>query len=125
MQFPDFLSIMLDIEVVPVKFNPVHNGVVGDRNSDILLLENLSGFKGEVANCAIFAKELSSGVDIFVNDAFSQAHKILASTVGVACFCFACMAGFYFEEELQKMKKILRTSERPYMAIVLSQCLHI
>ncbi|KAK6147026.1 hypothetical protein DH2020_017938 [Rehmannia glutinosa] len=111
----DFLSSMLEIKVVPMKF------VVGYMQSDaqesksILLLENLFSFKGERANCSKFSKELASGVDIIVNDAFSESHKVLASTVGVASFCYACMAGFYFEEGLYKLKKIIKTIERPYI----------
>ncbi|KAI3471876.1 hypothetical protein Pfo_028564 [Paulownia fortunei] len=73
---------------------------------------------GERANCSKFAKELASGVDIIVNDAFSESHKVLASTVGVASFCYAYIAGFYFEEGLYKLQKIIKTIERPYMAII-------
>ncbi|GFQ03291.1 tRNA (guanine-n(7)-)-methyltransferase [Phtheirospermum japonicum] len=73
---------------------------------------------GERANCSKFAKELASGVDIIVNDAFSESHKVLASTVGVARFCGTCMAGFYFEEGLYKLKKIIKSSESPYLAII-------
>ncbi|KAL6574868.1 hypothetical protein OROMI_012153 [Orobanche minor] len=88
------------------------------KQSGILLLENLFHFKGERANCAKFAKELASGVDIIVNDAFSESHKALASTVGVARFGYACMAGFYFEKHLYKLKKIIKAIERPYVAII-------
>ncbi|KAG8376598.1 hypothetical protein BUALT_Bualt09G0080200 [Buddleja alternifolia] len=116
----DFLSSMLGMKVVPVKFvlRDMHSDVKDSKVSDVLLLENLFHFKGEVANCSKFAKELASGVDIIVNDAFSQSHKVLASTVGVASFCYAYIAGFYFKEGLYKLKKIMKTTERPYMAIV-------
>lgn len=86
--------------------------------ADIHLLENLSENKQEVANCSNFAEFLSSGVDIFVNDSFSQSHKILASTVGICRFCYACMAGFQFEESLHQLKKTAQTNKKPYVAIV-------
>lgn len=117
---------MLELEVVPVKHvsGYMHSDVEDSKRSGILLLENLFRFKGERANCSKFAKELAYGVDIVVNDAFSESHKVLASTVGVASFCYAYIAGFYFEEGLYKLKKIIKTTERPYMAIVMIYSLH-
>ena len=85
---------------------------------DILLLENLSHFKEETANCSNFAEQLSAGIDIFVNDAFSLSHKILASTVGIGRFCYACIAGFHFEEALHQLKEAIETNKKPYIAIV-------
>ncbi|XP_020553516.1 uncharacterized protein LOC105174272 isoform X1 [Sesamum indicum] len=116
----EFLSSVLELQVVPVKYVSVcmHSGVGESKRSDILLLANLFHYKGERANCSNFAKELASGVDIVVNDAFSESHKVLASTVGIASFCNAYIAGFYFEEGLHKLKKIIKTTEKPYMAII-------
>ncbi|KAL8040403.1 hypothetical protein ABFS82_10G092900 [Erythranthe guttata] len=109
-----FLSSNLGIQVVPV-----HSDVENRKKaSSILLLENLFGFKEERANCSKFAKELAYGVDIIVNDAFSESHKVLASTVGIARFSYAYIAGFYFEECLYKLKKITGTTEKPYFAII-------
>ncbi|XVF07866.1 hypothetical protein REPUB_Repub06bG0176600 [Reevesia pubescens] len=88
------------------------------QKADILLLENLSDYKEEIANCSKFAELLSSEVDIFVNDSFCLSHKILASTVGVAHFCYASMAGFSFDESLRHLKKIARTNKKPYIAII-------
>lgn len=118
----DYLSSVLQLEVVPV------NGISCLREPKIeqlarrviFLLENLSNFTEELANCSTFAKELSSGVDIFVNDAFSQSHKVLASTVGVTRFCYASIAGFQFEEELSLAREITRSNRQPYIAIVCS-----
>lgn len=117
----DFLSSMLELEVVPVKHVSgfMHLDADDSKKSVVLLIENLFCFKGERANCSKFAEELASGVDIIVNDAFSESHKVIASTVGAARFCYACIAGFYFEESLYKLKKIIKTTERPYMAIVM------
>lgn len=90
----------------------------GLKKENIYLLENLSNFKKEVANCVEFARVLSSGVDIFVNDSFSNSHKVLASTVGVTRFCYACIAGFHFEERLCLLKNVAEASKKPYVAIV-------
>ncbi|KAM5559759.1 phosphoglycerate kinase [Rosa sericea] len=116
----DLLSSVLDYKVVPVQCIS-HNMVSkteGFEEADILLLENLSDFRGEVANCSKFAQVLSSGVDIFVNDYFSRSHKILASTCGVARFCYACLAGFHFDECLYHLRRLAETSTKPYVAII-------
>lgn len=88
--------------------------------ANILLFENLSKFREEFSNCLEFAEKLASGVDIFVNDAFSQSHKILASNVGVARFCYASVAGFHFEEDLSRLMEATKTNKTPYVAIVCS-----
>ena len=96
------------------------------KKENIYILENLSDFKEEVANCLEFARELSSGIDIFVNDSFSNSHKVLASTVGVTRFCYACIAGFHLEERLCLLKNVAGASRKLYFAIVcLSRCCSI
>ncbi|KAL6507894.1 hypothetical protein OROGR_024089 [Orobanche gracilis] len=105
-------------EACPSSASVADSYLQGSKQSGVLLLENLFHFKGERANCAKFSKELASGVDMIVNDAFSESHKALASTVGVASFCYACIAGFYFEKHLYKLKKIIKAIERPYVAII-------
>uniref|UniRef100_A0A7C9DN36 Phosphoglycerate kinase n=2 Tax=Opuntia streptacantha TaxID=393608 RepID=A0A7C9DN36_OPUST len=85
---------------------------------DILLFQNLSNYKQERANDSDFSERLASGIDIFVNDSISLAHKILASTVGVTQFCYASLAGFYFEDCLYKLKKITVCSRPTYVAVI-------
>ncbi|XP_051132270.1 uncharacterized protein LOC127252225 [Andrographis paniculata] len=116
----DFLSSMLQLKVVPVNYASgyLHSDEEDIARDVILLLENIFHFKGERSNCSNFAKELASGVDILVNDAFSESHKVLASTVGIATFCSACIAGFYFEECIYKLKNIMNTTEKPYMVVI-------
>ncbi|XP_024038220.1 uncharacterized protein LOC18038153 isoform X1 [Citrus clementina] len=116
----DVFSSALKYQVVTAKSlsYKISLDVGAFKKTDILLLENLSEFKEEVANCSKFAQLLSSGVDIFVNDSFSLSHKILASTVGVAPFCYACVAGFHFEESLFQLRKMAKLDEKPYAAII-------
>ncbi|PNY11292.1 phosphoglycerate kinase, partial [Trifolium pratense] len=90
----------------------------GFKKENIYLLENLNNIKDEVANCLKFARVLSSGVDIFVNDSFSNSHKVLASTVGVTRFCYARIAGFHFEEKLRFVKNLAEANKKPYVAII-------
>lgn len=115
----DYLSSVLHLKVVPeTGIGHTQPKVEELERPEIRLLENLSKFREEPANCPIFTEKLSSGVDIFVNDAFSQSHKVLASTVGVARFCYASVAGFQFEEELSLVTEISKKTRQPYVAII-------
>lgn len=116
----DFLSSVLQLKVAPSRCisNCSLSKMEELEKADILLLENLSEFKGELANCSKFAEQLSSVVDIFVNDSFSNSHKILASTVGVPRFCSACVAGFHFEESLCQLKMAAQINKKPCIAII-------
>ncbi|KNA22482.1 hypothetical protein SOVF_033860 isoform A [Spinacia oleracea] len=116
----EFLSSVLQLRVVPGKCISAHQQPAAEQfdEGDIILFENLSKYKQEIANDSEFARRLASGVDIFVNDSFSTAQKILASTVGVTQFCYACLAGFYFEECLDNMKKITECDKTPCVAVI-------
>ncbi|QCD93613.1 phosphoglycerate kinase [Vigna unguiculata] len=116
----DFLSEVLQTQIVPLHANYFKKQAKMNslEKENIHLLENLSNFKEEVANSLEFARILSSGVDIFVNDSFSNCHKVLASTVGVTRFCYTCIAGFHFEERLDLLKNLAEASTKPYVAII-------
>lgn len=116
----DYLSSLLCLKVLPANgiSGPIQSKTKDLENADVLLLENLTNFREELANCSDFSGKLSSGAYIFVNDAFSLSHKILASTVGITRFCYASVAGFHFEEELLHLKDVRKTNRRPYVAII-------
>ncbi|TYJ18967.1 hypothetical protein E1A91_A09G158800v1 [Gossypium mustelinum] len=116
----DILSSVLQLNVIALRCISCKSPLRREdlQKADIFLLENLSEYKEEVANCSKFAELLSSEVDILVNDSFCQSHKVLASTVGVARFCYASMAGFSFEENLHQLKKIAKTKKKPYLAVI-------
>jgi phosphoglycerate kinase len=83
----------------------------------ILLLENTRFHKGEEKNDPDFAKALAANGDIYVNDAFSAAHRAHASTEGIARLLPA-YAGRTMEEELSALEKGLGKPVRPVVAIV-------
>ena len=83
----------------------------------VLLLENLRYHAGEEANDPEFAKALAELGDIYVDDAFSAAHRAHASTEGVARL-LPPYAGESMREELEALDKALCNPERPVMAIV-------
>ena len=86
-------------------------------NGDVLLLENLRFHAGEEKNDPEFARELAILGDLYVNDAFSAAHRAHASTEGIARILPAC-AGRSMQTELEHLEKALGSPERPVMGIV-------
>jgi phosphoglycerate kinase len=87
------------------------------KPGQILLMENTRFHEGEERNDSDFARQLSSLGDIFVNDAFSAAHRAHASTEGIAQFLPA-LAGLLMDEELKALSNALENPERPMAAIV-------
>ena len=86
-------------------------------NGDVLVLENTRFHPGEEKNDPAFAAELANLADIFVNDAFSAAHRAHASTEGVA-HLLPAYAGRLMQAELEALGKALGHPQRPVMAIV-------
>ncbi len=84
---------------------------------DVLLLENVRFHAGEEKNEAGFAKSLAALGDVFVNDAFSAAHRAHASTAGIADHLPA-YAGLLMEAELKALEAALTAPVRPVAAIV-------
>jgi phosphoglycerate kinase len=86
-------------------------------DGDVLLLENTRFHAGEESNDAGFAKELSALGDVYVNDAFSTAHRAHASTEGLARLLPA-YAGRAMQAELDALAKGLESPQRPLAAVV-------
>lgn len=91
--------------------------VAGMKDGDVLLLENTRFHKGEEANDPVFAKQVAALGDIFVNDAFSAAHRAHATTEGLA-HLLPSAAGRAMEAELSHLHKALDDPKRPVMAVV-------
>ena len=87
------------------------------EDDEVLLLENLRFNPGEEKNDEGFARRLASLGDIYVNDAFSAAHRAHASTEAIAHLLPSC-AGRLMAEELGALEKALGNPERPVVAVV-------
>lgn len=85
--------------------------------SDVVLLENTRFHPGEEANDPALAADMAALGDVFVNDAFSAAHRAHASTAGLAALLPAA-AGRLMEAELRALEAALGTPERPVVAVV-------
>ncbi|WP_375593612.1 phosphoglycerate kinase [Algihabitans albus] len=84
---------------------------------NVLLLENLRFHAGEEGNDPGFADSLAKLGDIYVDDAFSAAHRAHASVEGLARRLPAA-AGRLMQQELEALSRALEKPERPVAAIV-------
>jgi phosphoglycerate kinase len=87
------------------------------RPGEAILLENLRFHAAEEKNDPVFAQQLASYADIFVNDAFGTAHRAHASTVGIAKILPA-YAGLLMEREIAMLSSLLENPARPFAAIL-------
>ncbi|HEY6703055.1 MAG TPA: phosphoglycerate kinase [Xanthobacteraceae bacterium] len=87
------------------------------KPGDILCLENTRFHPGEERNDPAFVAQLAALGDIFVNDAFSAAHRAHASVEGLARR-LPSYAGRALQAELEALTKVMRTPVRPLAAIV-------
>ena len=96
----------------------VDNAVAAMKDGDVVLLENLRFHKQEEENDPEFSKTLAKGVDIYVDDAFSTAHRAHASTAGMAADVPVRVAGRLMQAELEALNKALDNPVHPVAALV-------
>ncbi|SUZ30470.1 Phosphoglycerate kinase [Roseibaca ekhonensis] len=96
---------------------PAKKAVAAMAAGDVLLLENTRFHAGEEKNDKMLAAGMAALGDIFVNDAFSAAHRAHASTTGIADVMENC-AGRLMAAELTALEKALGSPERPVAAVV-------
>ncbi len=88
------------------------------QQGEILLLENLRFYKEETEGDEGFAKQLAELGDVYINDAFGTAHRAHASTTVVAQFFEQKCFGRLMLREIDSLKKVLETPEKPVVAIL-------
>ncbi len=91
--------------------------VAAMQPGDILCLENTRFHKGEEKNDPDFVKQLATLGDLWVNDAFSAAHRAHASTEGLG-HVLPGYAGRTMQAELIALSKALEAPEKPVIAII-------
>lgn len=87
------------------------------RPGDVALLENTRFWPGEEANDPAFARAIAANGDLYVNDAFSAAHRAHATTEGLA-HCLPAYAGRAMQAELEALDRALGHPARPLAAVV-------
>ncbi len=107
----------------PVAFAPDCVGKAADSaiqhmaNGDVLLLENTRFHKGEEKNDPALVQQMAALGDLYVNDAFSSAHRAHASTEGLA-HKMPAYAGRTMQAEIEALSKALEKPARPVGAVV-------
>src|SRR5882672_5401247 len=91
--------------------------VAAMHDGDVLLLENTRFHREEEKNDPAFAAQLAKLGDLYVNDAFSAAHRAHASTEGLA-HKLPAFAGRTMQAELEALGRALDHPRRPVIAIV-------
>lgn len=116
----DKLMEYLDLSITkaPDCFGPEVESYISEMQvGEILLLENLRFHKEEEANDENFAKQLSELGDIYVNEAFSVAHRAHASLVGIPKHV-SSFAGLLLEKEIKVLSRILQNPWRPLVVVI-------
>lgn len=107
-----------EVMFVPEVAGPVVAQSVGIlRPGDLAILENTRFWPGEEANDPAFAKAIAQNGDLYVNDAFSCAHRAHASTEGLTHY-LPSYAGRSMQAELEALEKALGAPEKPVAAVV-------
>ncbi len=110
-------SEVLGREVRYIDWEGADDAVATLEPGDIAVLENTRFFGGEETNDAAVVQRFASLGDLYVNDAFSAAHRAHASTEGLA-HVLPAFAGRAMEAELDALQKALGEPEHPVAAVV-------
>ncbi|WP_289036230.1 phosphoglycerate kinase [uncultured Roseibium sp.] len=114
---------LADLLLAPVDFaddcvgKSAEDAIAELSDGDVLLLENTRFHAGEEKNDPAFARDLAELGDIYVNDAFSAAHRAHGSTEGIAELLPA-YAGRTMQAELEALGSALGEPKRPVLAVV-------
>ncbi|MFA5987419.1 MAG: phosphoglycerate kinase [Candidatus Paceibacterota bacterium] len=86
------------------------------KSGEVVMLENLRLDPGEMANYKSFAKKLAGFGDVYVNDAFAESHRPVASIVGLPNF-LPSYFGFLFADEVENLSKAFN-APHPFILIL-------
>lgn len=116
----DYIQTHLQL---PISFVPacigsnVRAAIAAIKPGEIILLENLRFYKAEKKNDNDFAHNLANLADVYVDEAFSNAHRAHASMVGVTQY-LKCFAGFRLAEEVSNLHTLMHKPKRPFVIVV-------
>lgn len=95
----------------------VERAVASLHAGQVLLLENLRFHPEEEVNDAVFARRLARLGDLYVDDAFENAHRSHASMVAITHY-LPSYAGLLLEAEVRQLTRILKRPRRPFVTII-------
>lgn len=96
----------------------VEAAVANLKKGEVLILENLRFYKEEKENDPIFSRRLAEFADVYINDAFSAAHRSHASIEGITHYVEEKAAGRLMEKEITNLEKALNQPEKPVLGII-------
>ena len=116
----DYLERSLSCPVVlaPDCVGAEVEALIREPRHRVILLENLRFHAGEESNDPVFARQLASLAEAYVNDAFGAAHRAHASIAGMTRFCRERGAGLLLQKELDYLGKIRSNPDRPFVALL-------
>ena len=88
------------------------------KSGEILLLENIRFFKEEEENNDLFANNLASLGEIYINDAFSCSHRKQASIHKITKFIKYSYAGPQLKKEVEAIDLIIKNKKEPVTCII-------
>ena len=107
-----------DVPLAPAIFGPrVEPLVASTPPGNVVMLENLRFDAGEESCDPVFAANLCSGYDAYVNEAFGASHRAHASIMGPPA-AMPHAAGRLLEREVQVLSRLLDAEEHPFVAVL-------
>ncbi len=100
-----------------LKFSELKTCIDQAPPGSLIMMENLRFFPGEELNDQKWARQLASLADVYINEAFSTAHRKHASIIGLPQYLPA-FAGFGFNEEVNQLSQLISRPKRPFVVIV-------
>jgi phosphoglycerate kinase len=101
----------------PLKIERAKEEIERMKDGDVLLLENIRFYKGEIESDENFAKDLAKLGNLFVNDAFSVSHRNQASVTTITKY-LPSFGGPNLISEVENLSKILKKPKRPLVVII-------
>lgn len=109
----------MPVKQAPDCFGADVSGIIDSMQAgEIVMLENVRFYPGEEKNDAEFARQLSNGCDIYVNDAFAVSHRAHASVEAITKVIPVIAAGFLMRNEMTYFDKAMSNPVRPLVAIL-------
>lgn len=115
------LAELLDAEVHLMEeadSDAITNILLTLKKNQIILLENLRFYPGEVENSPMLAQMIAQQVDIYINDAFGACHRAHASIHALPEMMTQKGIGFLIEKEVQMLDSLIDNPKRPYFAVL-------
>lgn len=111
-------ELLRELLEVPVAFAQNYaDATVLLQQHQVVLLENVRFHPEEKENKASFAKSLAELADIYINEAFSAAHRKHASVVAIAKY-LPSFAGLGFTKEVEALSKLMTEPKRPFVMVI-------